>query len=160
MTSWPLKSNIIRKSSLSNTFGLVRRYADGREKPHQGWDFSAVINTPCFAVDSGLVVASKNEGDYGLQVTIRLDTPVDGQTIYAHYAHMGSIGVIVGAKVRAGQEIGLTGESGNARGMALADQHLHFELRTTPAPGLGLTGRISPLRLFGKCPLIEAIQNG
>jgi len=157
MPSWPLKSNLIRKSSLSNTFGMVRKYADGREKPHQGWDFSAPVNTPCFAVGDGLVIAVKNEGDYGLQVTIRLDTPVDGQVVYAHYAHMGSIGVIVGTHVKAGQQIGLTGDSGNARGMPASDQHLHFELRTTPAPGLGLTGRISPLRLFGRCPLKEAI---
>ena len=52
--------------------------------------------------------------------------------------------------------IGTTGESGNAQGMPEKDQHLHFEIRTTASPGRGLGGRISPLRIFGRCPLVSA----
>jgi hypothetical protein len=51
-----------------------------------------------------------------------------------------------------------TDESGSAEGMPGADQHLHFEIHTVAHPRLGLQDRISPMKLFGKCPLTQAIS--
>jgi hypothetical protein len=42
---------------------------------------------------------------------------------------------------------------GNAEGMTGDDQHLHFEFRSQPICGRGLTGRIDPLQVFEVCPL-------
>ena len=47
----------------------------------------------------------------------------------------------------------MTGDSGNAQGMPVADQHLHFEIRTAAEPRSGLQDRVSPLVIFGSCPL-------
>ena len=72
---------------------------------------------------------------------------------------MSSAAVKAGERVEAAQVIGATGESGNARGMAAEDQHLHFEIRTEPHPGRGLAGRISPLELYGTCPLHVPVED-
>jgi murein DD-endopeptidase MepM/ murein hydrolase activator NlpD len=154
---FPLASNVIRRRSERNTFGLVRKNGDGTDRPHQGWDFEARVGTPCFAIADGAVVAIADQGDYGKQLTIRLFTPHEGKYIWAFYAHLLSIDVVLGQDVTEGQQVGRTGESGNAAGMPVEDQHLHFEIRTAASVGRGLTGRISPLKVFGSCPLHAAV---
>lgn len=149
----PLAHNIIRRNSESHTFGMVRKYADGRPKPHQGHDYYAVPGTPCYAVADGKVVGLGNGGDYG--VTLTLDI---GGGRWAFYAHLQAVTVGMGEVVGEGQQVGLTGKSGNAEGLAAADMHLHFEARTVKAPGLGLGGRVSPLEWFEVCPLHEAVD--
>jgi len=150
---WPLASNEIRGGSTRNTFGMVRSNADGTPRAHQGWDLAAPIGTPCRAIGAGTVASVVDAGDYGLQVLIKLDAPDGEPDLWAFYAHLSSAAVRVGDRVAAAQTIGATGESGNARGMAAEDQHLHFEVRTEPHPGRGLAGRISPLEIYGSCPL-------
>ncbi|MBO9575863.1 MAG: M23 family metallopeptidase [Sphingobium sp.] len=153
---WPLAHNIIRRGDVANTFGMVRHNADGSKRPHQGWDFFAPVGTPCFALADGHVALVASGGDYGNVVA--LSFVFDGQTRYATYAHMSKIEVAQGQAVTRGQRIGLSGDSGNARGMTGPDQHLHFEVRTEPRPGRGLAGRISPLNVFRKVPLDEAVD--
>lgn len=154
---WPLARNRIRGGSERNTFGMVRANTDGTARAHQGWDFAAPIGTDCRAIGAGAVERVEERGDYGLQIVLRLTEQVNGKPAWAFYAHLSSASVKAGDAVAAGQVIGKTGESGNARGMPEADQHLHFELRTQPNPGLGLDGRISPLVIYGRCPLREPI---
>lgn len=150
---WPLALNEIRGGSTRNTFGMVRTNRDGTPRAHQGWDFAAPVGTPCRAIGAGVVEHVDILGDYGLQVLIRQDDQHEGAAVWAFYAHLSRADVGAGARVTAGQVIGLTGESGNARGMPAEDQHLHFETRTEPHPGRGLDGRISPIELYGVCPL-------
>ena len=76
---------------------------------------------------------------------------------YAAYSHLSRIDVELGEPVKIGEQIGLTGNTGNASTMKGLDQHLHFELRTTPTPGKGLEGRLSPIKLFGVCPLDKPV---
>jgi len=160
MISWPLKRNVIRRNVINNTFGMVRRSSTGTPKAHQGWDFEAPIGTPCYAIADGTIVDTSNYGDYGQRLLLKFDFATDGDmdTLYAFYAHLSEVKVKMGDKVKRGQLIALTGESGNAKGMAVADQHLHFEIRTQSTVGLGLSGRLSPMTVFGKCPLKEAIM--
>ncbi|MFJ8435433.1 peptidoglycan DD-metalloendopeptidase family protein [Kitasatospora sp. NPDC094019] len=87
---------------------------------HTGADFVASTGTPLRAVAAGTVVKAGNGGAYGNEVEIKL---ADGK--YAEYAHLSSIGVSVGQTVTAGQQIGLSGATGNVTG-----PHLHFEIRT------------------------------
>ena len=157
---YPLASNRIRRGSLNNTFGMVRKNAQGEPKPHQGWDFAADIGTPCFAVGAGTIHSTRDGGDYGKQIVLKLDALHKGRTIYAFYAHLLSIDVSTGQRVAEGEQVGRTGESGNAMGMPRDDRHLHFELRTEPLPGLGLGGRISPFEVYGQPPLAAAVDGG
>jgi murein DD-endopeptidase MepM/ murein hydrolase activator NlpD len=82
----------------------------------------------------------------------------NGAKLYAAYAHLSKALAKVGDKLSVGTVIAKTGESGNARGMASPDQHLHFEIRTVPRPGVGLSGRKSPLEVFERCPLTAPIK--
>lgn len=92
---------------------------------HTGVDFSAVTGTPLKAVGAGTVVSAGWGGAYGNQVVIQL---ADGY--YAQYAHLSSLSVSAGQTVTAGQQVGLSGATGNVTG-----PHLHFEIRTTPDYG-------------------------
>ncbi|GAA1010204.1 M23 family metallopeptidase [Streptomyces thermogriseus] len=92
---------------------------------HTGIDFPAASGTPVHAVGAGTVVQAGWGGAYGNQVVIRM---ADG--MYTQYAHLSSIGVSVGQTVAPGQQIGLSGATGNVTGA-----HLHFEVRATPEYG-------------------------
>ncbi|MFJ9726703.1 M23 family metallopeptidase [Streptomyces sp. NPDC101209] len=92
---------------------------------HTGIDFHAASGTSVHAVGYGTVVQTGWGGAYGNQIVIRMN---DGT--YTQYGHLSSIGVSVGQKVVTGQQIGLSGSTGNTTG-----PHLHFEARTTPDYG-------------------------
>ena len=151
---WPLDSNQIRRGMVNHTFGMVRKYADGRKKPHQGWDFYAVPGTQCYAIADGVVHQVRNHGDYGRQVVLK--HKLKGNVIYSHYAHLKSSSVTVGEMVQMGQKIAKTGNTGNAKSMKGLDQHLHFEIRNVASVGRGLAGRQSPKTVFGICPMKSA----
>ncbi|WP_152539497.1 M23 family metallopeptidase [Methylomicrobium lacus] len=157
--TWPLAVNIIRRKSTNNTFGLVRKRADGTAKPHQGWDFSAEIGTPFYAISNGIIRFIRDRGDYGVQLCLEFN--YENATYFAFYAHLSKcyyeLGENLSIEVEINTLLGKTGESGNAQGMAKDDQHLHFEIRTALVPRLGLQDRISPIKIFGKCPLNQPI---
>jgi LysM repeat protein len=92
---------------------------------HTGVDFVVPTGTPVKAVAAGTVVTAGWGGAYGNQVVIRLN---DGH--YAQYGHLSQLSVSAGQSVSEGQEIGLSGATGNVTG-----PHLHFEIRTTPDYG-------------------------
>ncbi|MFF6779355.1 peptidoglycan DD-metalloendopeptidase family protein [Streptomyces sp. NPDC012510] len=92
---------------------------------HTGVDFVAPTGTSLRAVGAGTVVSAGWGGAYGNQVVVKL---ADGY--YAQYAHLSSISVSAGQSVSGGQQIGLSGATGNVTG-----PHLHFEIRTTPNYG-------------------------
>ncbi|MFF8880298.1 M23 family metallopeptidase [Streptomyces flaveolus] len=92
---------------------------------HTGTDFVVPTGTSLKAVGAGTVVSAGWGGAYGNQVVIKL---ADGY--YAQYAHLSSLSVSAGQSVTAGQQIGLSGATGNVTG-----PHLHFEIRTTPDYG-------------------------
>ncbi|WP_406333351.1 M23 family metallopeptidase [Streptomyces sp. NBC_00203] len=92
---------------------------------HTGVDFHAASGTSVHSVGSGTVVTAGWGGAYGNQVVIKMH---DGT--YTMYGHLSSIGVSVGQTVTPGQQIGLSGATGNTTG-----PHLHFEARTTAEYG-------------------------
>jgi murein DD-endopeptidase MepM/ murein hydrolase activator NlpD len=92
---------------------------------HTGIDFHAASGTVVHAVGTGTVVSTGWGGAYGNQIVIKM---ADG--MYTQYGHLSSISVSVGQKVTPGQQIGLSGSTGNTTG-----PHLHFEARTTPEYG-------------------------
>ncbi|MFF9172750.1 peptidoglycan DD-metalloendopeptidase family protein [Streptomyces sp. NPDC014793] len=92
---------------------------------HTGVDFVVPTGTPLKAVGAGTVVSAGWGGAYGNQVVIKLN---DGY--YAQYAHLSQLSVSAGQTVTPGQQVGLSGATGNVTG-----PHLHFEIRTTPDYG-------------------------
>jgi len=92
---------------------------------HTGVDFHAASGTSVHAVGRGTVVEAGWGGSYGNNIVIRM---ADGT--YTQYGHLSSIGVSVGQSVTPGQQIGLSGATGNVTG-----PHLHFEARTTAEYG-------------------------
>ena len=146
----PVRQPKIRRGLESHTFGMVRRNRDGTPRAHQGWDYAAKIGTDCLAIASGRVVYVREDGDLGLRVL--LSVGVGNRTLYPLYAHLSSVAVVEGERVQEGQLIAKTGESGNAVGMPIEDQHLHFELRTDVNVGRGLDDRISPIEIYGAVP--------
>ncbi|MBD0838169.1 MULTISPECIES: M23 family metallopeptidase [unclassified Streptomyces] len=95
---------------------------------HTGVDFHAASGTAVRSVGMGTVVEAGWGGAYGNQVVIKMH---DGT--YTQYGHLSSIGVSVGQTVTPGQQIGLSGATGNVTG-----PHLHFEARTTADYGSDL----------------------
>jgi murein DD-endopeptidase MepM/ murein hydrolase activator NlpD len=153
---WPLVSNVIRRNKLSNTFG---RFPERISGTHWGWDFYAEAGTPCFAIADGRIEmvygSASDTGSFGLVVVLKFVH--GGRTLYAGYCHLSGAVVASGQKVKAGDQVGFTGNSGNANTMTGLDQHLHFEIRTSARPAAGEAHRLSPLTVFGKCPLHTAI---
>ncbi|MEU3552705.1 M23 family metallopeptidase [Streptomyces fragilis] len=93
---------------------------------HSGQDFAVPTGTKVFAAHEGTVVkaGSWGAGDgpaYGNAVVIK-----HGNGTYSQYAHLSKIQVSVGEKVNTGEQIALSGNTGNSSG-----PHLHFEIRTT-----------------------------
>ncbi|MFF2746180.1 peptidoglycan DD-metalloendopeptidase family protein [Kitasatospora sp. NPDC058048] len=107
----------LANAKLGTAYGVAgSMWASGH---HTGQDFVASTGTPLRAVANGVVVKAGNGGAYGNEVEIKL---ADGH--YAEYAHLSSIGVRIGQTVTVGQQIGLSGATGNVTG-----PHLHFEIR-------------------------------
>ncbi|MFE1259795.1 M23 family metallopeptidase [Streptomyces albogriseolus] len=95
---------------------------------HTGIDFHAASGTPVQSVGVGTVVEAGWGGAYGNQVVIKMH---DGT--YTQYAHLSSVAVSVGQEVTAGQQIGISGATGNVTGA-----HLHFEARMSAEYGSDL----------------------
>jgi murein DD-endopeptidase MepM/ murein hydrolase activator NlpD len=97
---------------------------------HTGVDFVAPTGTPVKAAGPGVVHSAGWAGAYGNQVVIRHD---DG--MYSQYAHLAKAPTVKpGQKVNGGQQIGVSGATGNVTG-----PHLHFEIRTGPAYGTDIS---------------------
>ncbi|MCL7424452.1 M23 family metallopeptidase [Streptomyces sp. NPDC052415] len=92
---------------------------------HTGVDFHAASGTPVRSVGTGTVVEAGWGGAYGNQIVIKMH---DGT--YTQYGHLSSIGVSVGQSVTPGQQIGVSGATGNVTGA-----HLHFEARMSAEYG-------------------------
>ncbi len=112
---WPLES----RATVGSPFGTRA----GRQ--HEGIDLPAPIGTPVFAAGDGQVVYAGN-GIRGYGNLIVIQHEGDLLTVYAHNSQLL---VAQGEKVRAGQRIALSGQSGHASG-----PHLHFEVRSGQIP--------------------------
>lgn len=138
---YPLKVNVITQRFGENPqiykqFGL---------KGHQGIDFRTINQndaggagiTYVYAAADGVVEQVRNDTTgYGKHVRLRHH---DGSlTLYAHFSeHL----VKVGDKVRAGDKIGVTGNTGFSSG-----PHLHFEFRPAgESASNGYAGAVDPL---------------
>lgn len=140
----------------NGAFGLVRTQADGKRKAHAGLDLFARIGTPCFACLDGEIVKACGEGTYGEVIVLKvkgddlrasrngsvlefvkekeieqaIDFDINSDYFYIRYCHLHKDlkvpEIQVGTKVKAGDHIGYTSNTGNAK--KYANTHLHLEI--------------------------------
>lgn len=113
-----------RESFVTSEFGKVRNLF-GKERIHKGVDLRAEEGTGVYAVSDGKV--SRNgwdPGGYGKWIEI---THENGIT--TRYAHLSEKIVNKGDEVKAGDIIGLSGNTGSSTG-----PHLHYEVRKNNEP--------------------------
>lgn len=120
----------VDKYTLGEPFGIAGSHWSHK---HSGQDFVVPTGTAVKAVHKGTVVKAGPWGGgdgpaYGNAIVIQHDNGT-----YTQYAHLSQIQVRVGQQVGAGQQIGLSGSTGNSTG-----PHLHFEVRTGPNYGAGI----------------------
>ena len=107
------------KYRLSSSFGYRKDPVTGRSARHQGVDFATDSGNPIYVTGDGVVESVKFEFfGYGNQVVID-----HGFGYKTRYAHMKSIGVTEGMKIKRGECIGESGNSGRSSG-----PHLHYEV--------------------------------
>ena len=100
---------------------IISRWGDPRDagaRRHEGLDISAPRGTPAVAATDGYITRT-GESKLGGRVVWLADN--QGQNLY--YAHLDKQLVQPGQHVRAGDTLGLVGNTGNARTTA---PHLHF----------------------------------
>ena len=103
---------------ISSIFGLRRFFNEQPRRPHSGLDIAAPQGTPIKAVESGTVIEA---GDFFFSGNmVYLD---HGQGLISLYAHMHTVSVKQGDKIKKGQKIGTVGETGRVTG-----PHLHLAI--------------------------------
>lgn len=107
------------KFHISSPFGYRVHPVFGYSRMHRGMDFSIKPGNPVFATGDAVVEEIKVEmRGYGRQVTLN-----HGFGYQTRYAHLSSIIVTEGMKVRRGDVIAYSGNSGLSSG-----PHLHYEV--------------------------------
>ncbi|MDD4148658.1 MAG: M23 family metallopeptidase [Bacteroidales bacterium] len=89
---------------------------------HKGLDLTAAQGTPIYASGGGTIIGiERNNTGSGYGNSILIDHGVDG--LSTRYAHLNTINVKNGQKVKRGEQIGTVGNTGLSTG-----PHLHYEI--------------------------------
>jgi murein DD-endopeptidase MepM/ murein hydrolase activator NlpD len=112
---------------------------------HTGVDYAVPVGTDVLAVADGEITNANWGRSYGTQLVQKLD---GGWFIYAH---LSKALVKPGDKVKAGQVIAKSGNTGNSTG-----PHLHAELRTKAHWSSGTD--LDPAKLIGTKPASVATK--
>lgn len=98
---------------------------------HKGTDIALQTGTPLYALAAGTVAEvqtsyAENDhsmGGHGNYIKIALDDPApNGETLFVIYAHMLSVSATVGQRVEAGDQVGLSDNTGNS-----TSEHVHIQ---------------------------------
>ena len=103
-------------SVITSKFGTARIFNNTLASYHSGTDFRAAVGTPIIAANDGIVRIAKDRYYAGGSVVID-----HGYKIFSQYYHLSELKVKVGQRVKKGQIIALSGDSGRVTGA-----HLHF----------------------------------
>ena len=111
---------------LLSGFGMRRHPVLGYVRPHDGLDFRADIGSDVYATGDGEVILAKRYGTFGR--TLIIDHGFGYKTLYAHLS-VYEDDIKVGAKVKRGQVIAKSGNTGLTEG-----PHLHYEVHFNDKP--------------------------
>src|SRR5699024_5490931 len=115
-----------REYRVSSHFNPNRRHPiTGRISPHNGTDFAAPIGTPVLATADGVVSRVRNQPYAGICVEIEHA----GGSFKTRYLHLSKAQVNRGQRVKSGQQIALSGNTGRSTG-----PHLHYEVHVNNRP--------------------------
>ncbi len=115
----------VKQFRISSHFNPRRLHPlTARFAPHRGVDFSMPIGTPILAVGDGEILAAHRDDIAGHFVTIR-----HGRQYTTRYMHLNRILVKPGQKIKRGDRIALSGNSGRSTG-----PHLHYEFWVNQQP--------------------------
>lgn len=104
--------------TISSSFG--QRWG----RAHEGVDMAVSTGETVFATAAGTVVRAEYYSGYGYCIDID-----HGEGVMSRYGHLSRMDVSVGQTVEQGQQVGLSGNTGNSTG-----PHLHFEIRINNVP--------------------------
>lgn len=110
----------VEGARITSSFGPRMHPVLGYTRMHKGTDFAVPVGTAVYASGDGVVDFVGLHGGHGNFIRIR--HKADLETAYAHLSSY-LPGIVVGAAVRQGQEIGLSGNTGLSSG-----PHLHYEV--------------------------------
>lgn len=117
---------------LSAKFGLRDSpFNRRRREMHRGLDIPVPTGTAVRAPAYGTVLSVGEVGGYGLMLTV-----AHGYSLITRYAHLSEVLVEPGQRIRRGQRIALSGNSGRSTG-----PHLHYETIVGGVP-------VDPLKLL------------
>ncbi len=118
----PLRKPFNGNFAITQLFGKnPQNYAQFGLKGHEGIDYGMPNGTPVLAAYEGIVGEAGNQRQYGNYVKV---LHAWGETVYAHLEKF-SVGE--GDRVKAGDIIGHSDNTGNSTG-----SHLHFGIRINP----------------------------
>lgn len=133
------KGDKIRNSKITYSVPYLGTYKlDGKAGTgsHGAVDIKLHMETPLFAIANGVVVkVDDRTTGFGHHIVVRhnnvpdLDNPGQTTTYLSSYSHMDSFKVELGDKVRKGQLIGFSGNTGTS-----TTPHLHFQIDKVDAP--------------------------
>ena len=109
---------------LNSGYGYRKDPIDGARRFHQGQDITVKSGTPVYAPADGVVKRAYYVGGFGNHIKLNHD---HGYT--TTYAHLSKIKVKHGQKVKRGDVIGLTGNTGRSTA-----PHLHYEIHYYGTP--------------------------
>jgi len=115
----PLQVPLTTISRMTSGFGIRRDPFRHTIAMHAGVDFKSDLNSAVYATADGKVNIAGWEGAYGRMVEI-----VHDNGVATRYAHLNSITVAVGDRVKRGDMVGRLGNTGRSTG-----PHLHYETR-------------------------------
>lgn len=110
----------VEGARISSSFGPRMHPVLGYTRVHKGTDFATPIGAKVYASGDGVIDFVGVHGGHGNYISISHTKTL--QTAYAHLSSYGR-GIAVGAPVRQGQEIALSGNTGLSSG-----PHLHYEV--------------------------------
>lgn len=130
-----------------------------RENYHGGIDMPAPYGTPMLAAADGTVVSVSNDprSYRGIELILRHTPEETGLPVwtYTQYAHLDSEPAVkVGDRVKLGQDLGPTGNSGFSNGRRTRRPAIHFAAWYSDKPGFFTNGRgIAPVDGWWMDPL-------
>ena len=134
----------VRIAAFTSGFGVRSDPFGAGAARHMGIDLAGPVGTPIYATADGVVSsAGWHNGGYGN--LIKID---HGRGIETRYAHLSSIAIRPGQRVKRGDLIGRMGSTGRSTG-----SHLHYEVR--------IDGRaVNPIPFMRSTDYLLAMRNG